>query len=135
MSVENMTEVSFFLLAAAGILAAVAVVMFFAFNIPRCFRMVSGRLFVREPKKAQGEKRQPKRQWTEALSRSGATMPLAGDTAEGTVMLGGGTAMATAMPMETLMLDGDKEEAFVSDVNGLEIVQDIAYKDDGTTIA
>lgn len=128
MSVENMTEVSFFLLAAAGILAAVAVVMFFAFNIPRCFRMVSGRLFVREPKKAQGEKRQPKRQRTETLSRSGATMPLGGDTAEGTVMLGGDTAMA----METLTLDGGNKEVPASDVNGLEIVQDIAYNDGAT---
>lgn len=126
MSVENMAGVSLFLLAAAGILATAAAVMFFWFDIPRCLRMVSGRFFVRGLKKAESEKQQQKRPQTEALSRSGETMLLDADTAGKTTLLSGDLADGTSP------LDGNTEGgAPWPGIDNLELVQDIAYNDEG----
>ena len=42
MEIQEMTSMSYFLLAIAGILAVVAVILFFLLDIPKCVRMVFG---------------------------------------------------------------------------------------------
>lgn len=80
MSVENMTEVSLFMFTAAGIFAVAAAVIFFSFDIPKCFRMVSGKFSVHERKKTKDGKRQGKAHKkaprTQELSRGGETVVL-----------------------------------------------------------
>lgn len=43
MSLENMTEMSHLLFATAAVFAVLAIILFFSFDIPKCFRMVSGK--------------------------------------------------------------------------------------------
>lgn len=102
MSVEIMTEVSHFLFAASGISALFAVLLFFWYDIPKCFRMVSGRLPVRGRKLRSINKGEPERE----MPDSPRTEVLTGR--EETFLLDGGSE-------ETLALDGGSEETLAID--------------------
>lgn len=71
LSTENMMHVSYILFSISGAVLAAAVVIFFALDIPRCWRMVSGNHFVHKKRKTEtGRTAAADRPLTEKMRRS-----------------------------------------------------------------
>lgn len=68
MSIETMIGVSKLLIVASGSLVVLAVILFFAFHIPKCIRMVSGRYSIQEKKQQKTKKNRQYHLYTEQLS-------------------------------------------------------------------
>lgn len=68
MSIETMIGVSKLLIVASGSLVVLAVILFFAFHIPKCIRMVSGRYSIQEKKPQKTKKNRQYHLYTEQLS-------------------------------------------------------------------
>lgn len=68
MSIETMIGVSKLLIVASGSLVVLAVILFFAFHIPKCIRMVSGRYSTQEKKQQKTKKNRQYHLYTEQLS-------------------------------------------------------------------
>ena len=118
MSIENMTKVSSLLFVISGGLAVSAIVLFFAFNIPRCLRMVSGKHPVHSERKQKLSK--IKKAKTEKLSRLEIF-----DGSEETLPLGRPECLSVE---ETLLLnDENREQTEVLDAKNMEMIQDIVY--------
>lgn len=71
LSTENMMHVSYILFSISGAVSAAAVVIFFALDIPRCWRMVSANHFVHKKGKTEtGRTAAADRPLTENMRRS-----------------------------------------------------------------
>ena len=126
MDIQEMTSMSHFLLVMAGILALVAVILFFWLDIPKCVRMVfgkSGRRFKKLDKEAANIQKSNSilekmpDMMTEKLEE--ATLPLYDD--DKTQPIGN---------EETLPLIYDSAETELMDSKKLELIQDIVYVQD-----
>lgn len=125
LSIEQMTQLSGFLLAMAALLAAAAAFLFFSFNIPRCWKMIAGRC-----RKGVGtQERRPRQEKREKGTVSGeGTLPLL-------------TAVRTGMETETLLLQAGAEATQPLNRQGtgfqipygagdMELIQDIVYMEE-----
>lgn len=123
MSIEQMTQLSGFLLAMAAMLAAAAAFLFFSFNIPRCWKMIAGRC-----RKGVGTQERRLRQ----EKREKGTV-----TGEGTLPLL--TAARANMETETLLLQAEATQPLNRQGTGcqisygagdMELIQDIVYMEE-----
>ena len=130
MSIENMTTVSYFMFAISGISAAAAVVLFFALDIAKCWRMTTDKHLAGRKKQQKIERTAAaSKAVTESIRRSEETVPLisglAGD--EETFLLNDKTAG------ETVLL-GCAERTEALGTVSLEMIQDIVYMQDTVEI-
>lgn len=130
MEIQEMTSMSHSLLVMAGILAVVAVILFFWLDIPKCVRMVFSIKF-RDKKKSHEEiAYRPQNisgkhagAITEKLEN---TDTFAGYDEE-TVLLNHFTETQTMCSEETLPLSFNGAETELMEPNELELIQDIVY--------
>lgn len=121
MSIENMTMVSYLLFVMAGVCALAAVVMFFALDIPKCWRMVSGQ---RAGKKRDRAGRTghipvaPEAAVEKPSGRSEATLPLPRRAEPRT-----GISVEETLPLG----DTGNRETEPLDTEALALIQDIVY--------
>lgn len=143
MSVENMTNVSFSLFAAAGFFAVTAVVLFFTLDIAKCWRMVTGmyvshRVYREMRQKIGGT----------AHSNNAATKKLQGVSTEkisrSELSVAGKEIFSQSQGIrieeepvgETVLLECEGEQATeLLGTIGLEMIQDIVYMQDTTDIS
>lgn len=118
MSIEDMIKVSDFLMAASGIFAAAAVVLFFALDILKCWRMVRGR--GNRYKSQPGVNKAYKVKWTKT-EKNGKSKSRG--ESESTRLLEDGTAEKTVLLCDRAAA----EQTIVLETEYLEIIQDIAY--------
>lgn len=145
MSVEHMTVVSRVLFAISGLLAVSAAVLFFALDIKKCWRMVSGKHTVHREKQQKTKGAAVADQAvTEKLGRISTEMLPQGSMEE-TELLGREPAGETALQAHgsagktELLGHRTAKEAVPTgteqpDTDGLEIIQDIVYMQDTGTI-
>lgn len=143
MGVNNMINVSYLLYAVSGISAIMAVVLFFALDIPKCWRMVTGRYTsYRDCRKMQQKtvKTAPRNGAatkklgslpTERISKSEL---FAADTE--IISRSRGVEMKEKPVCETVLPDcaGDQGTELPGTI-GLEMIQDIVYMPDTTEIS
>lgn len=113
MSIEQMTDASYFLFAMAAAFGIAAVVLFFALNIPRCFRMVTGK---RVKEKKRREKEKPVQASCTDTEKLHGTQLLMRTDAEGKPAVSG---------RETVLM-GSQETVLLA-AGSMELIQDIVY--------
>lgn len=124
MSIENMANISYVMFGMSGIFAVVSVVLFFALDITRCWRMVSGRGSVHRRTTPAG------RNTTEKIGKS---ENFAQD--EENIWKSFRTGEDYGSAQETVLLgDECEDETVVLDTVSLEMIQDIVYIQDTAEI-
>lgn len=130
MSIGHMTDISHVMFGISGVFAAVAAVMFFALDIAKCWRMVSGHRIIRRDKQRGMERKAPadrkQSEETEYIPacRAGGSERTAEEAGQATEKL---LTEELAYPSagETVLLDRMQERE-----TGLELIQDIVYMQD-----
>lgn len=112
MSIENMTTISYVMFGVSGVCAVAAAVLFFMLDIPRCWRMVSGRHAV------SGKKQR----------RTDRAEKTAGTKEQTTEKLPTEKQPERWSAAETVLLDGIKTAPLGT--ASLQVVQDIMYMQD-----
>lgn len=123
MSIEDMTAVSYFMFAISGVSAAAAVVLFFALDIAKCWRMAAGKHLAGRKKKQKASRTVPaSKAVTERIRQSEETVPLIGRLVgdEETFPLDNKT-------VEETVLLGCAERTEALGTVCLEMIQDIVY--------
>ena len=141
MEIQEMTSMSYFLLAIAGILAVVAVILFFLLDIPKCVRMVFGVKFRNRKKSDQEISYRHQKvlgnqmdMTTEKLHEKESFM----DGSEETLLLDDASGIVTESESTQLLPEMDKTLPFIYDsaetelmeTDELELIQDIAFVQD-----
>ena len=141
MSIEYMTTVSHLLLSASGAFAAVAAVLFFWLDIPKCWRLVLGKVPARKPQLKADRVHMAK---NKSKERKGSPGPA--DRCEATLLPGDVPDAENEPVKETLLLDDRMGAEYKSDektvllyggtvpeqtallgTEDLELIQDIVY--------
>ena len=141
MEIQEMTSMSYFLLAIAGILAVVAVILFFLLDIPKCVRMVFGVKFRNRKKSDQEISYRHQKvlgnqmdMTTEKLHEKESFM----DGSEETLLLDDASGIVTESESTQLLPEMDKTLPFIYDsaetelmeTDELELIQDIVFVQD-----
>ena len=141
MEIQEMTSMSYFLLIMAGILAVVAVILFFLLDIPKCVRMVFG-VKIQHRKKSDQEISYRHQKvlgnqmdmTTEKLHEKESFM----DGSEETLLLDDTSGIVTESESTQLLPEMDKTLPFIYDsaetelmeTDELELIQDIVFVQD-----
>ena len=141
MEIQEMTSMSYFLLAIAGILAVVAVILFFLLDIPKCVRMVFGVKIQHRKKSDQEIEFKPQKIGgnqvdiaTEKLYEKERYI----DGSEETLLLDDASGIVTESESTQLLPEMDKTLPFIYDsaetelmeTDELELIQDIVFVQD-----
>ncbi len=121
MSIENMTTISYVMFGISGVSAVAAAVLFFVLDIPRCWRMVSGRHAVSGKK----QRRTDKGGYAGTPDRAEKAAGAKGQTTE---KLPAEEQPERWSAAETVLLDGIKTAPLGT--ASLQVVQDIMYMQD-----
>lgn len=134
MSIGHMTVVSCVLFVISGLLAVSAAVLFFALDIKKCWRMVSGKHTVHREKQQKTKGAAVADQAvTEKLGRISTEMLPQGSMEE-TELLGHEPAGKTELLGHRTAKEAVPTGTEQPDTDGLEIIQDIVYIQDTGTI-
>lgn len=121
MSIGDMVSVSHFLFVAAGLCGIAAAVLFFALDISKCWRMVSGKapVYIRGRKSGKIKKGQTNE--SETAGECGITVPL-GDRTENICMHD-----KTAVICREMGEGRERTTLLETGALGMELIQDIVY--------